>query len=79
MKSMQFEYTDHAEEKILERKLNRKVIESVVVTPDKVIPAAFNRKIAQRKIGNKLLRVVYEEEHEVYIIVTAYYTEANRY
>ena len=78
MKFMQFEYTDHAEEKILERKLNRKTIESVVASPDKVVPTVFNRKIAQRKI-NKLLRVVYEEEHEVYIIVKAYYTEANRY
>jgi hypothetical protein len=76
---MLFEYTDHAEDKILERKLLKKTIEEVVLKPDKVIPTAFNRKIAQRKMSNKLLRIVYEEEHEVYIIVTAYYTEANRY
>jgi hypothetical protein len=71
---VRFEYTDHAEEKILERKLDRKTIERTLIAPDRVMPATFDRKIAQRKMGNKLLRVVYEEK-----IVTAYYTKQERY
>jgi hypothetical protein len=47
--------------------------------PDRVTEAAFDRKIAQGKVRNKLLRVVYEEAGGVYIIITAYYTEAERY
>ena len=76
---MKFEYTDHAEEKILERKLSKEKIEHIVIMPDKVTEAAFDRKIAQGKVRNKLLRVVYEEAGGVYIIITAYYTEAERY
>lgn len=76
---MKFEYTDHAEEKIQERKLSKEIIEGAVAMPDKVTDSVFDRKIAQRKVGNKLLRVVYEEVGGVYIIITAYYTQAERY
>ena len=76
---MKFEYTSHAEEKLAERKLEKKLVEDTVAKPEKVIPSAFNRKIAQRKMSGKLLRVVYEEKDGTYIIVTAYYTEVGRY
>ncbi|MHB1830400.1 MAG: DUF4258 domain-containing protein [Candidatus Micrarchaeaceae archaeon] len=76
---MEFGYTDHAEEKIQERKLSKKVIEDTIMLPDTITESIFNRKIAQRQIKNKLLRVVYEEADGVYIIITAYYTEAERY
>lgn len=76
---MKFEYTGHSEEKIQERKLSKDIIEDTVTMPEKVTESVFNRKIAQRRVKNKLLRVVYEEIGEVYIIITAYYTEAERY
>ena len=76
---MKFEYTSHAEENIKERRLDKKLIENVVRNPDKVIIGKFGRKIAQRIIDNKLLRVVYEEKDDIYIIITAYYTYPERY
>jgi len=39
----------------------------------------FGRKIAQKIVGRKLLRVVYEQEDNVYMIVAAYYTKPERY
>ena len=73
-------YTDHAEENIRERKLIKQNIVDVVKNPDKFIEDGFGRKIAQKVIGSKLLRVVYEKgENNVYIIITAYYTEPERY
>jgi len=76
---LQFEYTDHAEEKLAERNLDKKLIESVILEADKVIESRLGRRIAQKRIGNKLLRVVYEEGYQINIIITAYYTDTERY
>ncbi|EQD32521.1 hypothetical protein B2A_13518 [mine drainage metagenome] len=76
---MRFEYTHHVEEKIAERRLNKTVIEEVLLNPDKTTNAKFGRKITQRTIGNKVLRIIYEEKQDAYIIITAYYTEVTRY
>lgn len=76
---MKFDYTDHAEENIQERKLDKKIVEKVVKHPEKVTEGKFGRKIAQKISGSKLLRVVYEQKGNVYIIVTAYYTKHERY
>ncbi len=76
---MEFEYISHAEESLAERRLPKSLVEDAVRRPDAVLPGRFGRKIAQKQIGNKLLRVVYEERGNVYIVVTAYYTELERY
>lgn len=76
---MEFDYTDHAHQNMTERKLSKKVIEEVVKNPESVAEARFGRKIAQKTFGKKLLRVVYEQEGNAYVIVTAYYTEPERY
>ncbi len=76
---MEFDYTDHAEENIQERRLSKKVVEDVVNNPGKVVEGKFGRRIAQRIAGGKLLRVIYEEGDNVYIIITAYYTKPERY
>ena len=49
---MEFDYTDHAEENIIERKLIKKVLEDVVKNPDEVLEGKFGRKTAQKTIGN---------------------------
>jgi|SRR3989338_6720214 len=76
---MKIEYTEHAKENMKERKLSRNLIENIIINPEKVIEGSFGRKIAQKIIGNKLLRVIYEQENNVYIIITAYYTKPERY
>lgn len=78
-KNMQFEYTGHAEENIRERNLGKNLIEETMICPDKVIETRFGRKIAQKIIDKKLLRVIYKQEENVYIIVTAYFSKPERY
>ncbi len=76
---MKFEYTNHAEAKILERRLKKKLVEDIIIKPDRILPSVSNRKIAQRSVNGRLLRVIYEETGEVYIIITAYYADIERY
>ena len=76
---MELRYTEHAEENIKERELDKAVIEDVIRDPDRVEHGKFNRKIAQKMVGVKLLRVIYEKEGNVYIIITAYYADPERY
>lgn len=63
---MQFEYKDHALEKLAERKLDKKLVETAILTPDSITESRFSRKIAQKNIDNKLLRVVYELGYPTY-------------
>ncbi|MDE1823782.1 MAG: DUF4258 domain-containing protein [Candidatus Micrarchaeota archaeon] len=76
---MDFQYATHAEEKISERHIDRHLIEETVLSPDKILTSSSGRKIAQKIIAHKLLRVVYEEKEGVYIVITAYYTKTERY
>ena len=76
---MRFEYTDHAEENLAERKIDKKLVEESIKNPDEIITGKFGRKIAHKLVGDKLLRVIYEEQDNVYIVVTAYYTKPGRY
>jgi hypothetical protein len=73
-----------AERKSKRREIKREWIEEAITNPMQVVEGYGNRKVAQKKLilGDKkyLLRVVYEETEEVYIIVTAYLTsQINRY
>lgn len=76
---MEFEYTAHAEGKLLERGFDKKLIEDIVNNPENVVNSRFNRKIAVKTIGNKILLVIYEQNRHVYIIITAYYIRKGRY
>lgn len=76
---MEFVYTAHAEENIAERKLSKTLIEGTVLYPERITVSRLGRRIAQKVIEGKLLRVVYEEKQSVYIIITAYYTYLERY
>ena len=76
---MKIEYTDHAEENLEERKIPKSLVESALENPDKTLEARSRRKIAQKIINNKLIRVIYEEQQGIYRVITVYYTGAGRY
>lgn len=76
---MKIEYTDYAEETILDRMLNKKYIEETLLEPDHVIEGKYGRKIAHKVYGTKLLRVIYEIDTKAYIVITAYFTTPQRY
>lgn len=68
---MRFAYTMHAEQRIVERGLSKKLIEDSVLNYDNLFLTGFGRKIAEKSFKNKTLRVVLEEDDNVYIVVTA--------
>ena len=72
-------YTNHAEERLAERKIPKAVIENTLKNPDSVVAGTFGKKIAQKLIRNKLLRIIYEDTGDKYLVITAYYAEPERY
>ena len=76
---MEIIYTNYAEMKIEKRKLSKIQIEDVIKNPDKIVEGKRGRKIAQKIIGKYILRVVFEQNGNVYKIITAYYSEPERY
>jgi len=77
--SMKIIYTEHAEEKIAERNLSKTMIEDSLIRPDEILEAPFGRKIAQKLLNDKLLRIVYSIEDNTIIIITVYFAEPKRY
>ncbi len=72
-------YTYHAEGQIQERHISKDKIEFALMNPDKITESRAGTKIAQKQDGSKLLRVVYKQQNNTYIIITAYYTSSDRY
>ena len=75
---MEISYTDHAERQIAERKIPKELIEATLLEAGTAIEGRFGRKIAQKAIKDKLLRIVYSTENGAYIVITAYYTRPER-
>ena len=76
---MEIDYTNYAEMKIGKRKLPKTQIEDALKNPDKVMSGRKGRKIAQKIVGKYLLRVVFEQYGNTYKIITAYYSQPERY
>ncbi len=73
-----------AERKAKKRGIKKEWIEDTITNPIQVVDGYGGRKVAHKRIliDNKeyLLRVVYEETEEMYIVVTAYLTsQISRY
>jgi len=76
---MKFVYIQHAEDMAKERNISKKLTEDVINNPEKIVTSKFGRKIAQRIVNGKLLRVVHEKQNGIFIVITAYYTKPERY
>lgn len=70
-----FVYTSHAEYRIRQRRISKTRIESTVLQPDKVLASFEKRMLAQRDFSGSTLEVVYVQEQDVIVIVTAYTLE----
>ncbi len=73
-----------AEKKAEKRSIRKKQIEKTVSHPMQVVDGYGGRKVAQSKVIIKgkdyLLRVVYEEKRNKYLVVTTYLTsQISRY
>jgi len=54
-------------------------VEETIAAPNSVVEAKFGRKIAQKMYGRYLLRVVFEEHADYYLVITAYPARPQRY
>jgi len=54
-------------------------VEETIIEPYSIVQAKFTRKIAQRIYGEYLLRVVFEEHGDHYLVITAYPARPQRY
>ena len=77
MKKVQF--TTHAEEKSSERNIDKEIIAITIRNPDERLLGRGDTIIAQKEVNEKVLRVVFREEQNYYIVITAYFTEKKRY
>lgn len=67
------EFTDHARRKIKQRNLKEVWIREVLEKPDSTKPSYGNRKIAYRKIGKLYLAVIFIEEGQNLVVITAHW------
>ena len=65
--------------KMDKRGINKAQVIETVNDPLSVIQGKFGRKIAQKKYGRYLIRVVFEERQDDILIVTAYPAKPERY
>jgi len=71
-------YTKHAQEMIVFRKLNKRLIGKCVKNPTKVLPAKLGRKIYLKDFGKNFLKLVVSKEGSNLVIITAYWLEKKR-
>lgn len=76
---MEIVFTDHAKANLIERKIPIKLIQEVILNPDKYFNSKKGRKINQKTFGNRDLRVIFKQTEKAYIVVTVYYTKIGRY
>ena len=66
-------YTKHALTRIEQRNLIKSQIEQTVLQPDRIPPSFKGRQLAQREFSGYTLEVVYKQEEEGIVILTAYW------
>ena len=78
MKMIRIIYTNHANERVKSREINKSAIEDALNNPDKIVEEN-DIKICYKGINSKILRVVYKMENNAYIVITAYLTTKKKY
>jgi len=76
---MKIVYTDYAEATLIERRISKKEVEDTLLNPSEIVDGKHDRKMAQKRFGNKLLRVIFEIHANAYIVITTYFTKAERH
>jgi hypothetical protein len=78
-----FRYSQHAKKRLAERSITETDVERTLRNPAEVIRVRYNRHAACNPLSNrKFLVVIYEQEEEDFIVVTAFITNrkgAKRY
>ncbi|WP_148882947.1 DUF4258 domain-containing protein [Thermococcus aciditolerans] len=76
---MEIRFIPHALERLEERGIPRELVEEVLLNPEGVSEGYFGRKVAQKRLNGKLIRVIYEETSDgMVVVITAYITSKVR-
>jgi hypothetical protein len=70
----QIVFIQHALDRLKERGINEEHAIQVLRDPDDVELESEKRKIAQKLIKDRLLRVVYDDEEDSMVVISAYIT-----
>ena len=66
-------YTDHAEERMAGRGIEKVWVEEAIKRPDEVIGVRYGRKQAIKKINDKEISFVYAKEGRNFIVITVFW------
>jgi hypothetical protein len=66
-------FTHHAEDMLRVREIGRELVESAMHRPDWKEDGDGEIMFAFKRVGQKVLRVVYRSEEKCQIVITAYY------
>ena len=71
--------TKHAEERLNRWSIDTKKLFETLLYPDGVLTGHRGRYIVHKRYGAHIVRVIYEYENNLPVIVTVYYPSAKRY
>lgn len=71
-------YTKHAEEMLSVRNINKKMVESCLLQPTRVVQARENTRAYLKVFGVNNLKVIAAEEQSAIVVVTVYWFAKNR-
>jgi len=71
--------TTHAYKRIMKWELTVNKVFEAILYPEEVVLGHRNRYIAHRLSGDHIIRVIYEYEEKLPVIVTVYYPYSKRY
>ena len=71
--------TDHAKERMAKYGLKPKQIIDCLKKPDLIIGGKESRKIAQKRLNGYVIRVIYEEADNNFVVITSYKAKRERY
>lgn len=75
---MKIIFSDHAKRQNLFRKIPKKSILETLKNPDTVVRSFRNRRLRQKRFGDKILEVVTITEENTVTIVTQYWLKEER-
>ena len=70
---MKIVFTKHAKIKLRHRRVEKKLVENALSSPDFFRPSYGNREVAYKKVGRSYLAVVFRRENGSYIVITEHW------
>lgn len=63
---------------MVERNISEDLVIEALETPEKITEEKQGRKAAYKELGDKTLKVIFQEENNVYIVITGYLVKTTR-